>query len=70
MKPEYIRLECLKLARQSEIVNFDPDWVILRAKAFEQYVTGGGHAAKAPPTTPEPDLLSKTGHAAPQPRRK
>lgn len=43
-----IRLECLRLAVPRDIANPDVALILDKAKAFERYVMGEGHAVKAP----------------------
>ena len=66
MTSQDIRLECLKLAMPRDIANPDVTKILERAKAFEAFVVGAGHAEKAPAQQPM-QLPHKPGQAQ-QPR--
>jgi len=66
MNSQEIRLECLKLAMPRDLANPDVSKILERAKAFEAYVNGAGHAEKAPAQQPL-HLPHKSGQAH-QPR--
>lgn len=62
MTPEQqIRLEALKLAIPRDLANPDAAKVIERAKAYEAFVAGAGHA-KAPAQQPVQQPPHKPGH--------
>jgi hypothetical protein len=57
-----IRLECLKLAQPRDIANPDIEQILERAKRYEAFVSGDGHADKAPSQQPQ-QAPQKPGHS-------